>query len=67
MLVDRALTELAEDFPDIEVERIDVLAHPRKALGDGIMMIPALKHNDQKLSGILLSKKEIRQFLEGIS
>ncbi len=63
MIVDRALTGLLNDFPDVAIERVDILTNPRQAWEDGIRMVPALKNKERILSGILLAKKEIRRFL----
>ena len=64
MLVDRELTKLSPDFPNIDIERVDIMAHPRQTWNDGIRMIPALKNGDRILSGILLAKKDIQRFME---
>ena len=66
MMVDRELKKLSKDFPDIEVERIDILNHPLQTWKDGIRMIPALKDGDRILSGILPGKEDIRRFFEGV-
>ena len=63
MLVDRVLAKLIKDFPEIEIERVDVLTHPALTWNDGIRMIPALKNKERVLSGILLHEEEIRRFL----
>ncbi|MBC8318262.1 MAG: hypothetical protein H8E41_10180 [Desulfobulbaceae bacterium] len=63
MLVGRELRKIQEEHPDIEVEEIDVVANPLKSWQDGIRMIPTLVRGEQKLSGIFLSAKEIRDFL----
>lgn len=67
MMADRALTRLTKDFPGIEVERVDILSHPGLAWQAGIRLIPALKSGDQLLSGIFLTEKDIRQFLEEVA
>ncbi len=52
-----------EEFPSVEVEKIDVITHPGKAWNDKIRMIPALKTGQDILSGILLSEEQIRNFI----
>lgn len=64
MMVDRELTRLLKDRQDIELDKIDILSHPRQAWNEGVRMIPALKSGDRILSGIILGKKDIQQFLE---
>lgn len=64
MMVDRELTRLAMEFPDIAVEKIDILRHPGDAWKEGIRMIPALKNKDRILSGFLPGNEEIRRFFE---
>jgi len=36
------LDELRATRPEVEIETIEVLKHPRRALRDGVLMIPAL-------------------------
>jgi len=64
MLVDRELTKLQEEDPDIEIIKTDVVTNPLQTWKNGIRMIPALKYGDKILSGITLSKKEIKQFID---
>ncbi len=59
----RALASLKEEFPDLEITKVDVTLHPGKALQAGVRMIPCLIIDDKKLSGIMLSKERIRSFL----
>ena len=63
MLVGRELRKIQEEHPDIEVEEIDVIANPLKSWQDGVRMIPTLVSGEQKLSGVFLSAKQIRDFL----
>ena len=64
MYVDRVLTEILDEFPDIQVEKIDIVTNPSRAWKDGIRMIPALRNGDRTLSGFLPKENEIRDFLE---
>jgi len=63
MMVDRVLTRLKGKYPDLEVEKIDILTNFRRTINEGIRMIPALKSRDRILSGIILNEKEIEEFL----
>lgn len=62
-LAGRALAELKEDFPALEISRVEVTMHPLTALAAGVRMIPSIVAGTEKLSGFMLSKTEIRAFL----
>ncbi len=60
----KALDGLLKDRKDIEIEEVEIITSPLRALQDGIKIIPAFKYGDKKLSGILLSRSKIEQFLD---
>ncbi|KJR97834.1 MAG: hypothetical protein VR65_22720 [Desulfobulbaceae bacterium BRH_c16a] len=62
-LARRYLQQLASADSSIRIEEIDILLSPRRAWLDGIRMIPALKVDDQVLSGLHLSKSAIADFI----
>ncbi len=62
-LAGRALAELKADFPALEIRRVEVTLQPLSALAAGVRMIPCLVAGTDKLSGFMLSKTEIRAFL----
>ena len=62
MLADRALAKVQKEFPDIEVEKVDVITNPARVWKGGIRMFPALRAGKDILSGILLNEDEIRKF-----
>jgi hypothetical protein len=64
MMVDRELTKLQKQDPDLEVIKIDVVTNPLRAWKEGIRMFPALKAGDKVLSGIFLGGDEIRKFID---
>jgi hypothetical protein len=64
MLVSRELTKLQQEFPELEIEKVDILAEPGRTLKDGVKMIPTLKAGDRLLSGIFLSSAKIRNFIQ---
>ena len=64
MMVDRELTKLQEEDPDLEITKIDIVTNPLHTWKNGIRMFPALKYGDKILSGVLLSGKEIRKFID---
>lgn len=62
-MVNRVLQKLCREIDDLEVERVDVVHHPRRALRAGVRMIPTLKIGDRLLSGLLPGEGEIREFI----
>jgi hypothetical protein len=63
MLVGRELTKLQEEFPDLQIEKVDILSHPGRALKAGVKMIPTLHAGSATLSGVFLSSSQIRKFV----
>ncbi len=61
--VKKHLIELQADFPAMQINYIEVLTSPFATIKNGICMIPALKTEQQKLSGVFLSKEQISSFL----
>lgn len=59
----RALEQVKKDFPNLDVEPIEVTKHPIVTLKAGILMVPALKINNATLSGIFLSRKKMQDFI----
>jgi hypothetical protein len=57
------LKKIQEEHSNLEVEEIDVVTSPVQSWKKGIRLIPTLIKDKQKLSGIFLSAKEIRNFL----
>ena len=64
----KALDELLleKDNEDIQLEEVEILTNPLRALKDGITFIPTLKYGDKKVSGILLNHKKIAQFFKKV-
>jgi len=56
--------ELQAADTTIEVEEIDILSHPKRAINDGIRMIPALRIGEQMISSIFLTREKITDFIE---
>ncbi len=63
-MVSRVLNKIQQERDDLEIKKIDIIRHPRTTLKDGITMIPTLQIGKRKLSGFLLSEKEIREFID---
>ena len=64
MLVDRELTKLQEEDSDLKIIKIDIVTNPLQTWKNGIRMFPALKYGEKILSGVVLSGKEIRKFID---
>ena len=62
--VHRQLNEFKEDYPELQINFIEVINSPLKTISNKILMIPALKTEKQKLSGVFLSKEQLALFLE---
>ncbi len=64
----KALDELLAERKDngIVLEEVEIMKNPLRALKDGVKFIPTLKSGDEKISGILLSKEKIAQFLDKV-
>jgi len=50
--------------PEITLETIEVTTNIKRTWKAGIRMFPALKIDDDLLSGVLLSEEKIREFVE---
>jgi len=55
-----------EDFPDVEVERVNVLDEPERLRELGLRRYPTLAHGDRVLTGFFLTKRRIRKFLKAL-
>jgi hypothetical protein len=62
----KALDELLIDMDDIQLEEVEIITNPLRALQDGVRFIPTLKSGNERLSGILLQKDKIKAFLEKV-
>lgn len=61
-----ALAALLPGFPDVVVERVEVLTNRALTRDAGVRMTPALVSGDRRLSGFVLTKGAIRRFLESL-
>lgn len=59
----KALKAILEENRDYTLETVDILAQPKVAFRAGIKMIPTIEAGGRKLSGIILKKEQIEQFL----
>lgn len=46
------------------VDEVDILTHPVQTWKTGVRIIPALTSGTSRLSGIMLSREQIKQFLD---
>ena len=61
-----SLKQLLPDFPDIEVNKVELITNLGNLRKEGIKMIPAMVSGDKKMSGLFLTKRHIRCFLESL-
>jgi hypothetical protein len=61
-----SLSRLLRDHPDIKLEKVEYFTNLRSARGEGVTSIPTLKSGDKQLSGFLLSKSRMREFLASL-
>ncbi len=64
LMVGRTLLKLQNDYPDLEIEKIEVTTSPLQSFRQGVRMIPTLSAVNLKLAGIYLTQDTIRNFLE---
>jgi glutaredoxin len=62
-LARKYLFNIISQKPEIQVEEVDVFASPVRTWREGIRMFPALKIDNHILSGVLLSKENIANFV----
>ncbi len=62
----KALDELLADRDDIQLEEVEILSNPLRALKDGVKFIPTLKSGKEQLTGILLSSEKIDTFIKKV-
>jgi len=64
MFVGHELNKLKKEHPELEVDAIEVTLNYKRAWKDGIRVFPALKIDEETLSGMILSRDAIRTFIE---
>ncbi len=62
----KALDELLSDMSDVSLEEVEVLTSPLRTIKDGVKFIPTLKCGDEQLSGILLDRTKLKDFLQKV-
>jgi len=61
-----SLSRLLAEFPDIRLNKVELLTNYRGSCRDGVHVVPSLISDDKKLSGMFLTKKRVRRFLESL-
>lgn len=64
LMVGRTLRKLQNNYPDLEVEKIEITTSPLESFRQGVRMIPTLSAGNQRLTGIYLTQDTIRDFLK---
>lgn len=64
MFVGHELKKLKKEHPELEVEAIEVTCDYKRTWRDGIRMFPALKIEEDIISGVILTREAIRKFVE---
>lgn len=64
LLAAKALKKLRAEFPEFEIETIEVILHPNRVRKAGVRSVPTLKIDDHLLADLLLTPRKIRSFLE---
>ena len=65
-LAGRSLAKLLAEFPNVRLDKVELLTNRARARAAGVRQIPALVHGDTKLTGFYLTKSRIRRFLESL-
>jgi len=61
------LSGLLEEFPDVQLEKVEYLTHLGQARREGVRGIPTLVAGEHRLTGVILTRAAIRRFLESLS
>jgi hypothetical protein len=62
-LTGRALARLRREFPELEIETVEVTRYPQRAWQDGVRMLPAVCREGKVLTGLYLTDEALRNFL----
>ncbi|MDX1396455.1 MAG: thioredoxin family protein [Gemmatimonadota bacterium] len=66
-MASRSIASLREEFPDIEIEKVELLTNRGRAREDGVRTIPALVSDGRKLSSFYLTRRRIREFFRTVT
>ncbi len=62
-LTGRALVRLRREYPELEIETVEVSRDPLRAWQDGVRMLPAVCREGKLLTGLFLTDEALRDFL----
>jgi glutaredoxin len=62
--VEQTLHQMMPEFPDLDLDIVEVATRPIESFRAGVRMIPALKCEEEILSAVFLDETRIRDFLE---
>jgi glutaredoxin-related protein len=57
------LRSLKKEFPEIEINSVEVIGNSKTMQDAGVVSFPALVHEGNKLTGFLLTRAAIRSYL----
>jgi hypothetical protein len=57
------LRSLKKEFPDIEINNVEVMSNFSAMKKDNVVSFPALVHEGSKLTGFLLTRAALRSYL----
>ncbi|MBM9520954.1 glutaredoxin family protein [Desulforhopalus vacuolatus] len=63
-VVQTMLEEITMEHPDLQVEEVDILTSPLRALRAGVHIIPTLDTGTARLSMIVPTREKVRTFLQ---
>ena len=63
----KILKEIQQERKDFEIVKVDMVLNFFKARKDGVLLFPALKVENETISGVLLSRDQIERFLNQFS
>ena len=66
-VVERIAVKLRGEFPELRVEKIDLMEHPEIAVSYGVMMSPTLVINGKVVFTGAVSEDQLRAKLEEVS
>tara|TARA_B100000470_G_C19461681_1_gene246129 strand:- start:13 stop:270 length:258 start_codon:yes stop_codon:yes gene_type:complete len=62
-----SLKQLLPEFPDVTLEKVELLTNLGRARREGVPTIPTLVAGDRRPQGLYLTKNRIRRFLESLT
>lgn len=57
------LRSLKKEFPEIEINSVEIIGNTKAMAEDGVVSFPALVHEGSKLTGFLLTRAANRSYL----